>query len=331
MSDTQAPTLQVFDFDTTIRLLDFGGLVEALRDTFRRGCDRLDRWLMTEPLSNGEANDWLLQPAWQFGRHFGIKMANIFPGNLAMGLDTIQGIFVLFDGTTGLPLAVIDGAAITLRKTAANSALAADYLARKDAGCLLMVGAGRLAPHLIEAHSAVRSYREVLIWNRTAAKAAALAARLDRPDRPVRAVADLAAAAPEADVICCATFADRPLLSGRWLKPGTHVDLVGGYRPDLREADDEAVRRARVFVDARFSTVAICGDVCQPIAAGLLKEEDIADTFQLTRGERPGRRSESEITFFKSGGGGHEDLGTAQYLLSKARNSAPPAGSRRHQ
>lgn len=318
MTATTTPTLRVFDFDTTIRLLDFKGLVEGLRATFRLGCDRLDRWLMTEPLADGAENDWLLQPAWQFGRHFGIKMANIFPGNLARGLDTIQGIFVLFDGATGVPVACIDGAAITLRKTAANSALAADYLARKDARRLLMVGAGRLAPHLIEAHCAVQPYGEVMIWNRTAAKAGELARRLGQAGPTVRAVSDLQAAVAAADVICCATFADRPLVSGAWLAPGTHLDLVGGYRPDQREADDEAVKRARVFVDARFSTVAIAGDICQPIAAGLLTEDAITDTFQLARGERPGRRDGQEITLFKSGGGGHEDLGTAQYLLSRA-------------
>jgi len=318
MTAVKTAPLQVFDFDTTLRLLDFKGLVEALRETFRRGCDRLDRWLLSEPLAGGAENDWLLQPAWQFGRHFGIKMANIFPGNLARGLDTIQGIFVLFDGGTGIPLACIDGAAITLRKTAANSALAADYLARKDARRLLMVGAGRLAPHLIEAHGAVRAYDEVMIWNRTAAKAEALASRITRPGLAARAVDDLGAAAAAADVICCATFAASPLLLGRWLTPGVHVDLVGGHRPDMRESDDDAIRRARVFVDARFSTVAVAGDICQPIAAGLLAEDAITDTFQLTRGERPGRRNDREITLFKSGGGGHEDLGTAQYLLSKA-------------
>lgn len=317
MTATATSRLQVFDFDTTLRLLDFEGLVEALRETFRRGCDRLDRWLMTEPLADGAENDWLLQPAWQFGRHFGIKMANIFPGNLARGLDTIQGLFVLFDGVTGVPVACIDCAAITLRKTAANSALAADYLARKDARRLLMVGTGRLAPHLIEAHCTVRSYSEVMIWNRTASKAAALAKQVVRHGRNARAMDDLAAAVASADVICCATFAPSPILLGRWLKPGTHVDLVGGHRPDMRESDDDAIRRARVFVDARFSTVAVAGDICQPVAAGLLTEDAITDGFQLARGERPGRLDDGEITLFKSGGGGHEDLGTAQYLLSK--------------
>lgn len=305
------------DLDTTLRLLDFPGLVAALRETYRRGVDTYDRRLLVEPLPNGEQNDWLLQPAWQYGRNFGIKLVSIFPGNEAKGVNTILGAYVLFDGQTGLPQLVVDGVGITLRKTAANSALATDFLARKDAKTLLMIGAGALAPHLIEAHSAVRKFERVLIWNRTPAKAAAIAKRIGRPGYRAEAMTDLEAAVRQADVISAATFATEPLVKGTWLKPGTHVDLVGGYRPDLRESDDEAVRRSRVFVDWRPSTIEICGDICQPIAAGLTSDAAITDTFQLARGERPARQNDQEITLFKSGGGGHEDLGTAQYLMSK--------------
>lgn len=305
------------DFETTIRLLDFPGLVEALRDTYKRGVDTYDRRLLVEPLANGEQNDWLLQPAWQYGRNFGIKLVSIFPGNEAKGVNTILGAYVLFDGATGLPQLVIDGVGITFRKTAANSALAADYLARKDAKTLLMIGAGALAPHLIEAHSAVRKFERVLIWNRTHAKAEAIAKKIDKPGYRATAMKDLEAAVGEADVISAATFATEPLIKGAWLKPGTHVDLVGGYRPDLRESDDEAVKRSRVFVDWRPSTIEICGDICQPIASGLTSDGAITDTFQLARGEKPARQNATEITLFKSGGGGHEDLGTAQYLLSR--------------
>jgi ornithine cyclodeaminase len=305
------------DFETTVRLLDFPGLVEALRDTYKRGVDTYDRRLLVEPLPNGEQNDWLLQPAWQYGRNFGIKLVSIFPGNEAKGVNTILGAYVLFDGGTGMPQLVIDGVGITFRKTAANSALAADYLARNDAKTLLMIGAGALAPHLIEAHSAVRKYERVLIWNRTHAKAETIAKKIDKPGYRATAMKDLKAAVGEADVISAATFATDPLIKGAWLKPGTHVDLVGGYRPDLRESDDEAVKRSRVFVDWRPSTIEICGDICQPIASGLTSDAAITDTFQLARGEKPGRQNATEITLFKSGGGGHEDLGTAQYLLSR--------------
>src|ERR1700687_3701931 len=147
------------------RLLDYPSLVEALRELFRRGVDRVERDIISEPLADERQNDWLILPAWQFGRHQGIKLVSVFPGNEAKGLASVQGLYVLFDGTNGLPIAVIDGAAITMRKTAANSALAATYLARRDAATLLMLGAGSMALPLIEAHCAVRPIRRVLVWN----------------------------------------------------------------------------------------------------------------------------------------------------------------------
>jgi alanine dehydrogenase len=133
----------------------------------------------------------------------------------------------------------------------------------------------------------------------------------------IEATVDLEAAAREADVISCATMSTTPLIKGAWLSKGCHLDLVGGYRPDMREADDDAVRVARIFVDTRMTTVAQSGDISQPIDSGLLTESEITDTFQLARGERHGRRSAHEITLFKSAGGGQEDLGTAKYLMSK--------------
>jgi ornithine cyclodeaminase len=195
--------------------------------------------------------------------------------------------------------------------------LAASYLARSDASTLLMIGAGALAPHLIDAHAATRPIRGVMIWNRTPSRAEALARMLSLPKISVSIVQNLAAAVADADIISAATMSKEPLIRGRWLKPGQHLDLVGGYREDMREADDVAVQRARVFVDARFTAAACAGDICQPLAAGLISDADITDTFQLARGEKPGRQNDQEITLFKSGGGGHEDLGTAQYLLRR--------------
>ncbi len=304
------------------RLLDYPSLVEALRELFRRGVDRVERYAISEPLGDHRQNDWLLLPAWQFGRHQGIKLVSVFPGNEAKGLASVQGLYVLFDGTNGLPVAAIDGAALTLRKTAANSALAATYLARKDAATLLMVGAGAMAQPLIEAHCAVRPIRRVLVWNRTLARAKAVAARIKLPGVVTRASADLARAVAEADIVSSATMSTSPLIEGRWLKPGHHLDLVGGFREHMREADDEAIRRSRIFVDARFTAAAHAGDICQPLASGLIAESDITDTFQLVRGERRGRQDDGEITLFKSGGGGHEDLGTAQHLMAKIEASA---------
>ena len=297
--------------------LEFPPLVETLRELFRRGVDEARAIHLSQPLADGRRNDWLLLPAWQFGRHMGVKLVSVFADNEAKGLASVQGLYVLFDGSNGLPVAAIDGGAITLWKTAANSALAAGYLARQNARTLLMVGAGALAPYLARAHCAVRPIAQVLIWNRTIANAERMAAALARPGLTVEIASDLASAVAHADIVSCATMASSPVIKGAWLQPGVHVDLVGAYRPEMREADDEAIRRARVFIDAWFTAGEHCGDICQPVAAGLLKREDITDTFQLARGERPGRTRDDDITLFKSGGGGHEDLGTAQHILAR--------------
>ncbi|MFO0996443.1 MAG: ornithine cyclodeaminase family protein [Alphaproteobacteria bacterium] len=310
--------MKFIDWNTVHALADYASLVDALANMYASGCDAMDRLIMSQPTKDGDEGDFLMQPAWLRGRAFGIKIANVFPGNEARGKPSIMGVYVLFDGNTGEPLAVIDGTAETLVKTASNSAVASRFLARSDAETMLMMGAGNLAPHLIKAHAAVRPIRQVMIWNRTKAKAEQLAASLSRPGFVVDAVADPAAAAGRADLVCCATYAGEPILRGAWLKPGAHVDLVGSYRPDLRESDDEVMRRAgRLYVDARFSTVEISGDVIEPLKRGVLTEDRITDLFQLAQGKRPGRANQSEITVFKSGGGGHEDLATALMLYER--------------
>lgn len=313
---------QHFDAIATHGHLDYPGLIDALEAMYRDGVDLVERKVLSEKQA-GLQNDWLLLPAWQFGRHFGIKLVSVFPGNSEKGLASILGLYALFDGQTGRPLATIDGAALTLRKTAANSALACRHLARPDAETLVMIGAGELAPHLAMAHATVRpSLRRLWIWNRTRAAAERMAERLAGDPithhLAISVVDDREDAIRRADIVSAATMSKTPVILGEWLKPGTHVDLVGAYRPDMREADDAAVTRARIFCDARFTAAADCGDLTDPLARGLLRDEDIADLFQLARNERPGRQSEGEITLFKSGGGGHEDLATAQYLVRRA-------------
>jgi ornithine cyclodeaminase len=309
--------MHVISAEQVHALLDYPSLVEALRELFRRGVDEARSIHLTEKLADGRENVWLLLPAWQHGRNQGVKLVSVFPGNETRGLVSVVGVYVLFDGANGYPLAVIDGAALTLWKTAANSALAATYLARRDAGKLLVLGAGQLAPHLARAHAALRPIREVRVWNRTAAKARQMAAALKLPEARVEATEDLAGSVRWADVISAATMAREPLIAGAWLRPGQHLDLVGGFRPDMREADDEAIRRSRVFIDAWFTAGAHCGDICKPLEAGVIAKDAIADTFELARGQKPGRLNDDEITLFKSGGGGHEDLGTAQHLMTK--------------
>jgi len=293
---------------------DFRRLVPAIQEMNRQGTDRVERMLLSQTLADGGQNDWLMLPAWQYDRCFGIKIANVFPGNAAKYLASVQGAYLLFDGETGETLCGLDGAMLTLRKTAANSAAAADWLAREGAETLCMVGAGALAPHLIEAHCAVRPIRQVLWWNRSRPSLeraiAALAPRL--PKVAIVAADDLHDAVSFADIVSTATMAREPLIKGVWLRSGTHLDLVGGYRPDMREADDDCIAfAARWYVDARFTTVEVAGDLTQPIASGVLDASSIIDMGQVARGEKPKRISEEEITWFKSGGGGHQDLATA--------------------
>ncbi len=302
--------------------LDFISLVEALRQMFRTGCEApLRHHHAIHDPSGGPDATLLLMPAWQSGRHIGIKLVTVFPGNAAVDLPSVMGAYLLLDGKTGEPLALLDGPALTARRTAAASALAASYLARPDSERLLMVGTGALAPHLIEAHAAVRPIRNVLIWGRDPDKAARLAQRLDRKTLKVAATSDLEAAVRGAHVISCATLSFEPLIRGAWLPLGVHLDLVGGFTPERREADDEAVRRARIFVDTREGASKEAGDIVQPLRAGVIVADDVAgDLFELTRGSRAGRRYHDQITLFKSVGTALEDLAAAQLAFERARS-----------
>lgn len=290
-------------------------LVERLRQAFRGEAVVPLRQHLAIPDEETREGTLLIMPAWTSGRHIGIKIATVFPENEQRSLPSIMASYLLLSGRTGQPVAFMDGRVITLKRTACASALAAEYLARQDAERLLMVGTGALAPYLIRAHATVRPICNVLVWGRDPAKARSLAKQLDRPDFRVAATGDLAEAARGAHVISCATMATEPLIRGEWLRNGQHLDLVGGFTPQMREADDEAVRRARVFVDTREGAMAEAGDIVQPLQSGVLGEEDIAaDLYQLTRGDRAGRRFYDQITLFKSVGTAVEDLAAAELV-----------------
>ena len=296
-------------------VLDDRGLVERLREAFREGAEAPLRHRHAVPAPGGEGT-LLLMPAWQAGRSLGVKVVTVFPGNAARGLSAVQAAYLLLDAETGEPEALLDGAMLTRRRTAAASALAADYLARRDSATLVMVGTGSLAPHLIGAHAAMRPIREVRVWGRSPEKARALAASFDRVDLRVTAVEDLEASVRGADIVSCATLSTTPLVRGAWLRPGTHLDLVGGFTPAMREADDDALRRSRVFVDTP-AALEEAGDVVQPLASGVLKKEDVPDLFDLVRGRRPGRLADAEITVFKSVGAALEDLAAAGLAFAR--------------
>ncbi|HEY0832996.1 MAG TPA: ornithine cyclodeaminase family protein [Azospirillum sp.] len=291
-------------------------LIERLRQTFRGGVEVPMRHHHTVQTHGEHDATLLLMPAWEVGRNIGIKVVTVFPDNAAQDLPAVQGIYILLDGKTGVPRAFIDGAALTKRRTAAASALAATYLARPDSERLLVVGTGALAPELIEAHTTTLPIKHVLVWGRNPEKARKVVARFHRPKFRIEATDDLEGAVRGAHVISCATLAREPLIKGEWLQPGQHLDLVGGFTPDMREADDDCIRKARVFVDTRDGACKEAGDIVQPMNAGILTRDDIAgDLYDLTRGERAGRRFYEQITLFKSVGTALEDLCAAQLAV----------------
>jgi alanine dehydrogenase len=319
--------MQLIDREAIHRLLDFPSLIAALRAMFRAGCEvpaRHHHPIGPAATADGISGTLLLMPAWQPGRSLGVKIVTVFPDNAnrRRALPSVHGTYLLLEAATGVPRAVLDGTALTLRRTAAASALAADFLARPDSAVHLMVGTGALAPYLVAAHAAVRPVlREFRVWGRDPRKAAALAARLGETGlaaMPVP-VGDLAAAVGAADVITCATLAHDPLIRGEWLRPGTHLDLVGGFTPDMREADDAAIRRAEIYLDTE-AALREAGDIVQPLRSGALTRERIAgDLFALARGEVRGRRDAGEITLFKSVGSALEDLAAAELAVSRVQ------------
>lgn len=307
------------DEDGVRRLTEFRPLVEAIREMFVKECVMPVRHHHTVKVPGEPDATALLMPAWTEGGYLGVKLANVFPGNADRGLPAVSGVYVLFDGMTGQPLAIVDGGELTARRTAAASALAADYLARKNASHLLVVATGRLAPNQIGAYRAVRDIRRVTVWGRNPDRAANIVEGLAGSGLAVAVADDLASAVARADIVSCATLATEPLIRGEWLQPGVHLDLIGGFTPKMREADDESVRRATVFCDTRDGATVEAGDLVEPLRSGVLKMEDIvADLYDLCRGSHPGRHSEDEITLHKATGAALEDLAGALLAYEQA-------------
>jgi alanine dehydrogenase len=311
--------VQIIGGDEIHRLLDFPSLIDALRTMFREGCEVPARHhhSIAATTTTGASGTLLVMPAWQAGRALGIKIVTVFPDNANRSLPAVHGTYLLLDAATGLPVAVLDGTALTLRRTAAASALAAGFLARPDSAVHLMVGTGALAPHLVAAHAAVRPIRQTRVWGRDPRKAAALATRLAAAGLDAAPASRLEEAVAAADIITCATLSKEPLIRGAWLGPGTHLDLVGGFTPEMREADDATIARARVYLDTD-AALDEAGDIVQPLRSGhLARERIVGDLFGLARGICPGRRDAAEITLFKSVGSALEDLAAAQLAVSR--------------
>ena len=306
--------MKTYDAEAVRRALPWPDLITAIEALFVRGADVPQRQALTITNTGGEDGTLLLMPAWIGGESIGVKAVTFFPGNTKRGISTISAAYLLFDGATGAIRAAMDGDAITVRRTAATSAAAARKLAREDARRLLIVGTGQLSANLAQAHAAVRAYDSIEIYGRTASKAAEVVADLAALGLHATVCTHLETSVRAADTIACCTSATAPVLKGAWLKPGVHVDLVGGFKDDMREADDDVVRAASIFVDARPGAL-LSGDLAQPIRAGMISEADILGDFRaLASGTHPGRRSQGEITLFKSVGNAIEDLAAAQLV-----------------
>ena len=315
------PELLVLDAARVRASLAFDRLIPALREAFIAGATVPLRHRHDLPQPDGTTAALLLMPCWRAGGLLGVKLVSVFPGNGVKGLPAVSSSYLLCDGETGRHLALIDGTEITGRRTAAASALAGSFLARPDATSLLVVGSGHIGSLMPAAWVAVRPTKQVQVWNHRPAGAEHLAARLRAGGFDATATSDLEAATRNADIISCATLARAPLIRGAWLRPGSHLDLIGGFTPAMREADDEAVRRARVFIDTE-AALAEAGDLIDPLASGALRREDIAgDLAGLCRGQGLGRRSAEEITLFKSVGSGLEDLAAASLAYQDSRHA----------
>jgi ornithine cyclodeaminase/alanine dehydrogenase-like protein (mu-crystallin family) len=307
--------MRQFDAAATRRALPFDALIAAIEAMFVAGCEVPPRHVHAIGSEHGgEHGKVLIMPAWQ-GRYLGIKTVNIFPGNAARGMPALFSTYTLYDAATGEPLAQVDGNEITARRTAAASALAARFLAAPGAASLLVVGSGRVASLLAQAYRLVRPIVDVTVWSRNHDSALKLAAQLCADGFAARASLDLEAAARKADIVSCATLSTGPLIRGEWLRPGSHLDLIGSFTPQMRETDDACFAGARVFVDT-FEALQKSGDLLGPMSRGVFAQADIAGTLEaLCRGQAEGRRGDHQRTVFKSVGTALEDLAAAVLVV----------------
>ena len=299
-------------------VLDDVSLIERIRDYFRADVVQPAHSQFDVSLP-GVISGWLtIMPAWRAGKHIGIKIITTFPDNETRSIPTTMATYMVLDGRTGEPIAMIDGNALTVRRTACVSALASQYLSRQDSERLLMIGTGALAAHMIRAHAQVRPVCNILVWDHQIKSAKALAKHLTRSDMKVDWTEDLEGAVRGADIISCATAAADPLIHGEWLHEGQHVDLIGAFRPTLSDIDDVALRRAYVFVDSRKDVFPEDGNLAADGENTALNPEDVnGDLFDLCRGQTLGRRAYRDITLFKSVGAAIEDLAAAKIIIER--------------
>lgn len=308
--------MQILTADMLEASIDWPSLIAALRHGHT-----LPKALVNDTLLEQAGRKYLVRSAWIEGLGACTKAVTIYPDNPSQSpaLPSVQGQVIMFDEATGAPIGLIDGPAETRLKTAADSGLGSTLLSRENSKTLLMVGAGNMAGPLIEAHLAARSTLEkVLIWNRTMQRATLLATELQNRTRiAVEPVSDLDGALPEADIICSATMSEEPVIKGALLSEGTHLDLVGAFAPAMREVDDVALTRARLFADSFDTTLDHIGEYKIPLQNKIIQRSDVlADLYALVAGAE-GRISDADITLFKNGGGAHLDLMISHHLANR--------------
>ena len=304
-------------------------LIECLREAFRSGCVAPVRQVVNVPGGVGNRR-FLSMPAFSLNGAAAVKLVTYFPDNPSNGLPTIQAAIVVFS-ETGTPMALLDGTIVTQLRTGAASALASTFLSRADSAHLIIIGTGALAPYMAAAHCAVRPITRIGVWGRRPERATAttLAIRsLVNSDIEVHVPDSIEKAVATADIVSCATSSATAVLAGKWLRPGTFVDLVGGFSPSKREADDDVVLRSRIFVDTFDGALAEAGDILDPLGRGVIDHERIeGELADLVCGQVTGRVSRDEIILFKSVGTAIEDLAAAQMIVAAARHARLAGGA----
>ena len=299
---------------------DFSELVEELRIGFS------SKNILTPPRHHhdfpnskmGVDSTMLLMPAWQDGRDAGVKIVTVSPGNHQLDLPSIQGSYLFLDAQTGQLKAIMEAKKLTSKRTAAASALASTYLSNEHTASMLMIGTGALSGELIKAHAAVRPLQKVYVWGRNFEKARKVCKALQKEKFELQAVETIESIISEVDLVSAATLSKKPLVKGAYLRAGQHIDLVGSYRPDMREADNATIEAATIFADVKEMATKESGDLCVPLAEGILKKEDIqGDLFDLCNEQISGRTTPTDITLFKSVGHALEDLVAASYYYKK--------------
>ncbi|MEO9965661.1 MAG: ornithine cyclodeaminase family protein [Reichenbachiella sp.] len=311
--------MKYIDAEELEKVLTYEDLIPKINDAFAKDYDIPMRHHHQYPNpKEGVESTLLLMPAWDNGDALGVKIVNVSPNNSKYDLPTIQGLYLYFDLQTGTPKALMDAKKLTVKRTAAASALASKYLSRADSSKLLVIGTGALSLDLIKAHATVRPIQEALIWGRSIEKAQAVVDKVDLPGVKATVIESIEEGITQADIISCATLSPTALVLGKYLKPGQHLDMIGAYKPDMREMDDEVLTKVDLYVDNVEGACKETGDLAIPLANGVIQKDDIkADLFSLARQSHQVSRSAESITCFKSVGHALEDLAAANLVFEK--------------